>query len=500
MTTGASVAHNVAVCLVEGVQVGKGEQVHPRRSWLFRLSGWVPDVIVAVCLLLALVQTQYDVAGRVGLVADPATEPAAVAPPAGVQVPEQPAATPVAAGAHAEPDAAAVRRAVARIVPHRNFGKRTVALVTDLSGRELFRHGTAAITPASNTKLVSTAAALEVLGPDARFRTTVRRVGTSPTIFLVGGGDPYLASKPVRKSYPPRATIVDLAQRTAAGLRESGTARVRLKYDDSLFTGPAVNPFWPETYIPEMVVPPISALWVDQGSKPDGWGYVDDPAASAASQFAKALRAQGIRVNPTIERGKAPTTATDLAHVTSAPLSSIVHRIVSASDNNAAEVVLRHLGVASGDGSSAGGARAALETLAALGADVSGAVIHDGSGLSRENRLSASTLVDVLRLAASPAHPELRSVITGLSVAGFEGSLSNRFDRTDPAARGRVIAKTGTLTGVHGLAGIATDRTGAPMVFAILTDGVKPEKTLAARLQLDRFAAALGACRCAVAP
>lgn len=480
--------------------MSKGEQRHPRRGWLFRLSGWLPDAIVVLCLVLAFVQIEFDVAGRVGLVADPATEPAEVGPPAGVQVPEQAPADAVAAAATAEPDAAAVRAAVRGLIPNRNFGKRAVALVTDLQGNELFRHGSAAITPASNTKLLSTTAALQVLGPDKRFRTSVRRVGARPTIFLVGGGDPYLALKKSSDTYPPRATLTDLAKKTAAGLRASGTTRVQVRYDDTLFTGPAVNPFWPDTYLPEMVVPPITSLWVDQGHNPNGWGYVDDPAASAAAQFADALRQQGIRVRPAISRGRAPQQAADVAYVDSAPLSSIVQRIVSVSDNNAAEVVLRQLGVANGDASSAGAAQAALDTLAALGVDVTGAVVHDGSGLSRENRLTTTTLVDVLRVAASPAHPRLRSVITGLSVAGFEGSLSNRFDRTDPAARGRVLAKTGTLTGVHGLAGIATDRTGAPMVFAVMTDGVKPEKTLKARLQLDRFAAALGACRCATTP
>lgn len=479
--------------------MGKGEQQHARPGWLFRLSGWLPDVAVLLVLVLAGAQVQFDLADRFGLVADPAREPAQVAPPAGVQVPEQPDAAPVAAPARAVPDADAVRRAVAGLVPGRRLAARTVALVTDLDGRVLFRHGSGAITPASNTKLLSAAAALSVLGPETTFRTTVRRVGAESTIHLVGGGDPYLVRDrgQGRAKYPPRATVVDLARQTAESLRASQTNRVHLRFDDSMFSGPGVNPHWPATYIPEMVVPPISALWVDQGRNPDGWGYVDDPAASAAAEFAAELRRQGIIVNQRVVRAEAPVQATTVAQVESAPLSAIVHRIVSASDNNAAEVVLRQLGAAEGDASSAGGARATLATLGQLGVDLTGAVIHDGSGLSRENRLSAQTLVDVLLLASSPEHPELRSVITGLSVAGFEGSLSNRFDRTDPAARGRVLAKTGTLTGVHGLAGIATDLTGAPMVFAILTDGVPPARTLRARLQLDRFAAALGACRCA---
>ena len=71
----------------------------------------------------------------------------------------------------------------------------------------------------------------------------------------------------------------------------------------------------------------------------------------------------------------------------------------------------------------------------------------------------------MVRLVASGEHPELRPVLTGLPVAGFTGSLAYRFDQA-PAGRGLVRAKTGTLSGVSGLAGVATDREGTPLVFA----------------------------------
>jgi D-alanyl-D-alanine carboxypeptidase/D-alanyl-D-alanine-endopeptidase (penicillin-binding protein 4) len=63
-------------------------------------------------------------------------------------------------------------------------------------------------------------------------------------------------------------------------------------------------------------------------------------------------------------------------------------------------------------------------------------------------------MVKVLRLAAQDRHPELRAVVTGLSVAGVEGSLRTRFfDDASLAGRGVVRAKTGTLRKVHTLAG-----------------------------------------------
>lgn len=134
--------------------------------------------------------------------------------------------------------------------------------------------------------------------------------------------------------------------------------------------------------------------------------------------------------------------------------------------------------------------------LAELGVDLGGARILDGSGLSRRNRLSPDTLLSVLDVAASEDHPELRGVVTGLPVAGFTGSLALRFDSGPVAGLGTVRAKTGTLTGVHGLAGLVTDREGTVLSFAAVADRVALEDTLDARAQLDRIAAALAACRC----
>ena len=59
-------------------------------------------------------------------------------------------------------------------------------------------------------------------------------------------------------------------------------------------------------------------------------------------------------------------------------------------------------------------------------------MLYDGSGLSRDNRLDPRVLVDVLRLAMRPEHPELRAVLTGLPVAGFTGSLADRMDLGPP--------------------------------------------------------------------
>ena len=171
--------------------------------------------------------------------------------------------------------------------------------------------------------------------------------------------------------------------------------------------------------------------------------------------------------------------------------------MLNVSDNEAAEVLARHVGLAvSGEGSFEAGTAAVLQTLRGLGVAVDDARVYDGSGLSRENRLSPETLLDVLRVALEPRHPELDATLTGLPVAGFTGSLTVRFVDAPEAGRGLVRAKTGTLTGVSSLAGTVTDQDGTTMVFALMADRVRLPNTLYARDALDDAAAALAACHC----
>ena len=253
----------------------------------------------------------------------------------------------------------------------RVLGRHVGVLVTDLrTGRQLFRSGAPTVTPASTTKLLTSTAALSTLGPMARFRTTVRYLPASHRLVLVGGGDPFLASSPKQAAanYPDRADVVTLAQRAVAKLRAMKVARVRLGFDDSAFSGPAVNPHWPASYIPEEVVPPISALWVDEGQDADGYGFVPDPATRAAQVFRSALISAGLRVAPQVSRVTTPAEATEVASVSSAPLGEIVQRTLAVSDNQAAEVLARHVGLAERqEGSFEAGAAAVLEVLRGLG-------------------------------------------------------------------------------------------------------------------------------------
>jgi D-alanyl-D-alanine carboxypeptidase/D-alanyl-D-alanine-endopeptidase (penicillin-binding protein 4) len=187
----------------------------------------------------------------------------------------------------------------------------------------------------------------------------------------------------------------------------------------------------------------------------------------------------------------------ELAAVQSAPLGQIVQWVLEVSDNEAAEVLFRQVAVAEAlPASFDGGARAVHRVLRGLGVDTSGDRILDGSGLSRSDRLRPETLLAVLALAAGDAHPGLRPAASGMPVAGFSGSLAHRFDTGDALGLGAVRAKTGTLTGVQGLAGYVTDADGTVMTFVVVADRIRPPNTLDARARIDEIAAALAGCEC----
>jgi len=161
-------------------------------------------------------------------------------------------------------------------------------------------------------------------------------------------------------------------------------------------------------------------------------------------------------------------------------------------------VLLRHVALARDlDASFTGGARAVREVMRELGVRTAGLTMYDGSGLSRQDRIAPSTLLEVLARSLDPEHPRLEGVASGLPVAGFSGSLAReRFVIRAEAGLGRVRAKTGTLRGVHGLSGVVVGRDGSVMLYAALTDRVKEPDVLFARAQLDRISSALAACRC----
>jgi len=434
-----------------------------------------------------------------------------IPPPPELNLPTARRAEPVLDPPDGRPAAAGkIRAAVLPLLRDRALGRHVGFAVRDLPhDRDLLSYGSGLVIPASTLKLFTSLAALEAIEPDRRFRTIVTsQPGPGGRrLVLIGGGDPLLATrKPAAASYPEPATLTALATRTAKALRADGARpRVRLGFDDSLFSRPAVSPHWEDDYIADNVATPVSALWVDEGiTSTAPTARTRTPARAAATAFAVALERAGVTVRGAVQRTNGSDDGAAIASVSSPTLTQIVQLMLETSDNESAEVVLRHLAIAEGKPATfGGGSRAVLAVLAELGVPLERVEIHDGSGLARDNVVTTEALLSVLTIGAGDAEGggrapvRLRPIVTGLPVAGFNGSLAGRFVTPGTAGGlGLVRAKTGTLTGVHALAGVTVDAEGTTLAFVAVADEVKVAQTLDARAVLDEIAAALTTCAC----
>ncbi|MFI2202983.1 D-alanyl-D-alanine carboxypeptidase/D-alanyl-D-alanine-endopeptidase [Streptomyces sp. NPDC020192] len=410
-----------------------------------------------------------------------------------------PSAAPVLTGLGAATDAVGTKKAAPGGKPLSDvleplldvpaLGAGHAAAVVDLTtGKRLYGSGDGqALTPASTTKIATAVAALSALGPDHRFTTRAALEPDTRELVLVGGGDPTLTA---HKEADNWASLRQLAADTAQALKKRGIHTITLSYDTTLFTGPALHRIGVNDNLA-----PVSALTADEGRTNDSTSgpapRVADPAVDAATRFATFLKSAGITTTPP-GPSKASTRAQTLATVSSPPLSDVVERMLTNSDNDIAETLARQTALTSGQpGSFDGGARAISARLTKLGLPMAGASFHDGSGLDRDDRLTADLLTGLLVTAGDPSRPGLRPVLTGLPIAGFTGTLTSRY--ADGAA-GVVRAKTGTLTGVNALAGTVVDGDGRLLAFAFMASGTTDPQE--AQSALDRTATALAGCGC----
>jgi len=428
-------------------------------------------------------------------VSAPATAAASSASPTQAAMapkPDLPNPVLAAAGARVVPSKTAVGNRIRAVKVKGVTGSYSGSVVEVGTGKVLYAHNaTRGYIPASTMKLLTSTAALSILGPGHTFKTSV----VSPKrgqIILVGGGDPYLARKS-GSDYPRRATITGLARATASELKQDKIKKVSLGYDASLFKGPAWNARWPGFYGDQ--VSRTSALWVDEGHVGYGGVRYQDPAKAAATTFAAALSKQGVKVSST-RSARAPKSAPVVARVSSMPLERIVEHLLMVSDNDAAEVIFRQAAIGAGKpGSIANATNVVRSELSKLGIWDSGMTINDGSGLARQTKVPADSMVKMIRVAAGKQHPELRAVITGLPVAGVEGSLKRQYyDNQSLAARGVVRGKTGTLNKVRARVGVMRTSDGSLLAYAFLIN--KPKNEFNAMVWLDRVTAALSTCGC----
>ncbi|MCK9928008.1 D-alanyl-D-alanine carboxypeptidase/D-alanyl-D-alanine-endopeptidase [Frankia sp. Mgl5] len=421
----------------------------------------------------------------------------------------------------ADPDAVAARLLGPLSDPV--LGGPATLVVDALTGQVLLANRpTEPTAPASTVKIATATAALTALDPDTRLRTRVVYLppasappaatagspaattgsaaapGRAPlapggTLWLVGAGDPTLTAATGAAGYPPAARLSDLAEQ----VRKAGiTAVGAVVGDGTAYEGPGMAPGWRDGYVTDGNVTPVSALSVDAGRATPGAAGPRSltPDAAAAAAFRTALTAAGVSVG-SVSTGRADAAAREVGSVQSPPIPVLVERMLTDSDNDLAESLGRQVAIARRLPASFDGAtRGVLGALRDAGIPTDGASLRDTSGLSIDNRIAPATLVAALRTAALPGHPALRTVLSGLPVAGFTGTLGDRYGPgdTSPGA-GVVRAKTGSLRIVTSLAGMVTDSDGRLLLFGLFAPVEEQGLT---KMALDRVAAALASCGC----
>lgn len=384
----------------------------------------------------------------------------------------------------------------------------SMCLSVMLDGDPIFesRSGTA-FTPASLMKVATAAAAFETMRPDEVFTTRVfARTEDLDSItdgvltgdvYLVGQGDPVLSTPRYVNRYGEPVAHTDitaLANQVMAALSASGIRRIegRLVGDESWYPdrqrdysrevlAGEIDPVWKRSFVTANHAGPLSALLFNSGfsrysGSVSGLGRRQNvraaaPAQHAASVFDDFLEARGMVITRTPVPGVAPVPSerTMLGSVDSPPLSEIVARMLTRSDNTIAEMLLKEIG-RRGGGSDRASAVAGVHTILRekLGSAANGLLIADGSGLSYSNRLTCGAVAGLLA-DAGPGSP----LVEGLAVAGETGTLRNCHPVRSTSGEDQLLTvngKTGSLDHVTALAGTAVAANGETITFAMIAN------------------------------
>jgi D-alanyl-D-alanine carboxypeptidase/D-alanyl-D-alanine-endopeptidase (penicillin-binding protein 4) len=174
------------------------------------------------------------------------------------------------------------------------------------------------------------------------------------------------------------------------------------------------------------------------------------------------LRARGVQVDGAPAAGRAPDRRTTLVDVPSLPVEQLVGEMLTFSDNNTAELLLKEMGVKTKEqGTTAAGIEAVTAALADAGVPTEGYVETDGSGLDRGDRATC----EMLRTILTESGPS-GTIYDSLPLGGESGTLRDRF--RNAAVRGKVRAKTGTLRDVTALSGWVDGVGGSKVAFSFV--------------------------------
>jgi serine-type D-Ala-D-Ala carboxypeptidase/endopeptidase (penicillin-binding protein 4) len=426
-----------------------------------------------------------------------------------------------------------------------------VQVVNQKSGAEVFAYNEdAEMTPASTMKVVTAAAALKNLGPSYRFRTEVLTSGgldglgaVKGNLYVRGGGDPTLVVEKLWKltydlklhgvnsvegdvifdesffdteyalpgwnkkediekgpSYFPSISALSLNFNTVALLVGPGSeigapARVQLEtpagpyvsIDNQVKTG---SRRWLEI---SRSVGEKDVKFTVKGSIPSSskvrryYRTIPDPTAHFMAAWVEFMKLQGIELKGKVRRGNTPESADSLVTLSSPPLAAILMDMNKYSNNFMAETVLRTLGaeLVGTPGSTASGLQVVKTYLEGLGLSSSEFRLVNGSGLTREAHLRPKHVNAVLLDMARDPHSG-GEFITSLAIAGQDGTLAKRLVDSP----GRLRGKTGTIDGVHCLAGYAESSAGEWLAFTIMVNGIRGSISPVRRMH-DSFARSL---------
>ena len=397
----------------------------------------------------------------------------------------------------------------------------------DLStGRTIFAsRSTRALIPASNMKLLVTAAAVDRWGANHEFVTYLARRGND--VVLIGSGDPCFADPALQVKYNQDPTSI--FRNWAQTLKRAGISRVaNVIVDDTIFDQKFIHPDWPKNQLNRSYTPPVGGLnlwenlasvkkhgktsdgdlkllvqpwvsyfpkdkqppesfrqiWVSGGPKAsnryaggvNSSTGVDDPGIFFGSVFKSVLVSQGISVRGEVQRQSVTNDHRQLnpdvvvLDQASTKLTDIIGRANKLSRALCAETLLKCLGATPGQqGSWASGISAIHEFLRGVSLrDLNQFAMYDGSGLSRKNRVSPALVVDVLEHMHKSNNAQ--AFRESLAIWGRDGTLRKR-PNNSPLA-GRVLAKTGYIKGARSLSGYVHTKKGKWIAFSIIMNEV----------------------------
>lgn len=466
--------------------------------------GWIVAGALLVVAIVAVAAVLYwpTLTGSNNAVDTPPTTSTATAPATTVPDPSVALAnariTPLAASDKA-PTPAGVAEALAGPLANPKLAQFTGIVIDPVTGTTLWKQdpGTPQI-PASSMKLLTGAALLTSVDPNSRFVTKVVAGSEPGEIVFVGGGDVTLSARPEGTDTvtPGAPTVTDLA----AQLKAAGVSVTKIVLDTSYWTGPDLADGWKQedirgtSQVAQGFITHMSPLMVDgdrQNPAVEDSPRTGDPAMTAGKALARAL---GDEKLPIVE-GTAPPGAKVLAQVSSQPMSTLLAQSLEKSDNVLAEALARQLAIARGAPPSFVGVSAAiLQALHDMGIDSFGVVVKDGSGMSDQDRVPPAVLAEIMSKAVSGKDPVLRTLLTGLPLAGVSGTLEDRFKQPESkVGAGWVRAKTGSIDVTYALVGYVPDVDGRILVFAFNSNGVMGNPT---RYAQDAMAATLRLCGC----